>query len=214
MGGGTLSIGSLTNADGLANVSDVLIANGAVSNLGFGGVDVIDSLYIGGEPKAAGTWGSMSSAATNKTDRITGNAVLSVSTVGLLYGDYDANNIVDARDYVLWRNSVGTQSPWTNDRYTGTTIDDRQYTQWAEAFGAKMGPAPGGAHSRTGNRGAVDDRRDVWCRGAATFRPPSLVESKVYDRSLELPLAELWLARGVLFWRWRRTMFLGHQPAT
>ena len=61
--GGTLSI---TNAY-LSNSADVHVSTGAIFDLNFVGTNNIDLLYINGLPQVAGTWGSPTSAATNKS---------------------------------------------------------------------------------------------------------------------------------------------------
>lgn len=73
---GTLSI----SQPFLANTSDVTLSNGGVLALNFNGSDTVDEFYIDGTRQAAGTWGSATSAATNKTSRLTGAGLLSVTT--------------------------------------------------------------------------------------------------------------------------------------
>jgi hypothetical protein len=54
-----------------------------------------------------------------------------------LLGDYNGNEVVDAADYVAWRNSLNTAVP----QYTGadgsgnSTIDAADYTVWRQNFG-------------------------------------------------------------------------------
>ena len=59
-----------------------------------------------------------------------------------LTGDYNANGRVDAADYVLWRNSVGTTTVLPNDP-TGGTIGIAQYNAWRAHFGAGAGSGSG-----------------------------------------------------------------------
>jgi hypothetical protein len=51
-----------------------------------------------------------------------------------LAGDFNSNGIVDAADYVLWRNSVGTNAPLPNN-LVGGTIGVAQYDEWRAHFG-------------------------------------------------------------------------------
>ena len=51
-----------------------------------------------------------------------------------LPGDYDNNHIVDAADYILWRQNVGTNNVLLNDA-VGGMIDDDQYNQWRANYG-------------------------------------------------------------------------------
>ena len=69
--GGTLRFSSPTLADG----ADVYLAAGTVLDLTFAGADVIDSLFIGGESMAVGTWGAVGSGATFTTPLISGTGI-------------------------------------------------------------------------------------------------------------------------------------------
>ena len=74
--GGLLSISSAY----LADLSNVILANGTQMNLNFVGTDTINALYLGGVGQAAGTWGATGSAAMNINDTyFTGTGVLFVS---------------------------------------------------------------------------------------------------------------------------------------
>jgi autotransporter-associated beta strand protein len=76
--GGTLSF----SQTGLADTSAVRLASGGTMDLGFAGTDTIDKLFIDGAGMAAGTWGSPTSTATNKSPRFSGNGLLLVKTAG------------------------------------------------------------------------------------------------------------------------------------
>lgn len=71
---GTLSKTKKTFADS----ADVYLASTGTLNLAFSGGDAIDELYIDNALQAAGTWGSLTSTADNKTALITGNGILYV----------------------------------------------------------------------------------------------------------------------------------------
>ena len=64
----------------LANASTVTITAPGVLNLNYSGTDTVNALYFGLDQQASGTWGSLSSSATHKTARITGNGILNVTT--------------------------------------------------------------------------------------------------------------------------------------
>jgi hypothetical protein len=49
-------------------------------------------------------------------------------------GDYNRDGIVNAADYVVWRNNEGTNNPLPNDPIGGTVCQD-QYAQWRSHFG-------------------------------------------------------------------------------
>ncbi|MDB6070016.1 MAG: putative hemagglutinin-like (or adhesin-like) with a signal peptide and a putative in-like, partial [Verrucomicrobiales bacterium] len=72
--------GSLTLVTGsLADAADVRLTNGATLDLAFSGTDTIDQFYIDGLAQAPGSWGSLASTATNKTERITSDGILNVT---------------------------------------------------------------------------------------------------------------------------------------
>ena len=73
--GGTLSLGTAS----LAATSAVNLSTGTVLNLNFTGTNNITTLRINGLAQAPGTWGSLSSSATNKTALITGNGLLNIT---------------------------------------------------------------------------------------------------------------------------------------
>jgi hypothetical protein len=61
-----------------------------------------------------------------------------VTRAGGLTGDYNNDGAVDAADYTLWANALGTQTPLANDP-TGGTIGLAQYNQWVNNFGISGG---------------------------------------------------------------------------
>lgn len=52
-----------------------------------------------------------------------------------LTGDYNNNNVVDAADYILWREALVSQTPLANDPL-GLPINQNQYNQWRANFGS------------------------------------------------------------------------------
>jgi hypothetical protein len=67
-----------------------------------------------------------------------GSVTLSNFTPTGVPGDYNGNNIVDAADYVLWRNG----GPLLNDPTPG--VQPADYTFWRSRFGATSGSGSGG----------------------------------------------------------------------
>jgi hypothetical protein len=63
--------------------------------------------------------------------------LLVVSARGL-DGDYNEDGVVNAADYVVWRNNEGTANELPNDPLGGT-IGQAQYDQWATNFGIGLG---------------------------------------------------------------------------
>jgi autotransporter-associated beta strand protein len=131
--GGSLSITSPF----LADAADVTVGTGALLNLNFSGADTIDSLFLGGIPRAPGTWGGAGSGATNISPFLTGTGQLMVSTLGTapsLSGDYNGNGVVDAADYVMWRESLNQSVTLPNDLTPGT-VNQADYDVWRANFG-------------------------------------------------------------------------------
>lgn len=73
--GGTLSLPVASFAD----TADINLTTGVALNPNFTGTDTIDQLRINGLVQAPGTWGSLTSSATNKTALITGTGLLNVT---------------------------------------------------------------------------------------------------------------------------------------
>jgi autotransporter-associated beta strand protein len=83
VGEGTLSISQAVLADAAA----VSVGATAVLDLTHAATDTVDRFFIGGVEQVAGTWGSLTSTATNKTARITGTGLL-FATNGAAVGGY------------------------------------------------------------------------------------------------------------------------------
>jgi autotransporter-associated beta strand protein len=135
--GGTLRITSSF----LADVADVFIESGAIFNLEFAGDDVIDSLYLDGVPQSPGFYGASAMGAAF----FAGTGRLQVTTLGPelgIDGDFNNNGVVDAADYVLWRNG----GPLENDPTDGVQPED--YDIWRANFGLTAGA---GAVASVGN---------------------------------------------------------------
>jgi hypothetical protein len=109
----------------------VFISAGAILELDFGGDDVIDSLYLNGVPQAPGFYGASALGATV----FAGAGRLQVTTLGPplgIDGDFNNNGVVDAADYVLWRDG----GPLQNDPTPG--IQPADYDIWRANFGLSL----------------------------------------------------------------------------
>ncbi len=58
-----------------------------------------------------------------------------------LPGDYNENDIVDAADYTVWRNNLGSGTSLPNDDTAGVDLDD--YNRWKSNFGDVPGAGAG-----------------------------------------------------------------------
>jgi hypothetical protein len=66
-------------------------------------------------------------------------------TIRPLFGDYNNDGIVNAADYTVWRNNLGTSNVLQNDPIGGI-ISTAHYDQWKAHFGAAAGSgSPGGS---------------------------------------------------------------------
>ena len=63
-------------------------------------------------------------------------------------GDYNGNGVVDAADYTLWRDTLGSQLDLRADGNGDGTVDEADYVFWNDRFGNVIG---------TGSEGAVPE---------------------------------------------------------
>jgi fibronectin-binding autotransporter adhesin len=125
------------HAASLSDGADVYLSTGSTLDLSFLGMDVVDSLFVDGVSQLAGTWGSPTSAADHRSSLFAGDGVLQVTTfiAPPLPGDYNVDHVVDAADYTVWRDNLGTTAPLPNDPIGGE-IGIAQYDQWRQNFGS------------------------------------------------------------------------------
>lgn len=64
---------------------------------------------------------------------ITGQLVAKSTFATPLLGDYNSNGVVDAADYVVWQNNLGSATSLPNDDTSGVGVDD--YNRWRSKFG-------------------------------------------------------------------------------
>lgn len=76
------------------------------------------------------TNGSTTANARPRLVVLSGNVAVSVG----LTGDYNDNGVVDAADYVVWRNAQGSANALPNDPLGGT-VGQGQYDQWRANYG-------------------------------------------------------------------------------
>ncbi len=71
----------------------------------------------------------------------------SASQTSVLPGDYNGDHVVDAADYTVWRNLLGTNGPLPNESETLGHVTQEDYNVWKSHFGESIG---GGAGAITG----------------------------------------------------------------
>lgn len=64
----------------------------------------------------------------------------------ILLGDYNSNGVVDAADYVVWRDNLGSETNLIADANNNDIIDEGDYVLWRKNFGATSG-SPGSARA-------------------------------------------------------------------
>lgn len=101
---------------------------------------LIDDLRISSVALAAGTGSGVNELAWN--------APLQGLTPAGTPGDFNSSGVVDAADYTLWRDSLGSVSQLANDPIGGTVGQD-QYNLWKSSFG--QGSGAGGIGQLTNN---------------------------------------------------------------
>ena len=72
------------------------------------------------------------------------NLVLQVGGGGTLDGDYNSDGVVNAADYTLWADNLGTNNPLANDTIGGL-ITEAHYLQWKNNFGNAQSSGSGAA---------------------------------------------------------------------
>jgi hypothetical protein len=96
----------------------------------------------------------------------TNNVVLSVVTAGLP-GDYNQNGTVDAADYTVWRDNLGSGASLPNDDTPGVGQDD--YDRWKTNFGNVAAGSGVGSGSGAGSSAAVPEPATIGLLAWALF---------------------------------------------
>jgi hypothetical protein len=65
--------------------------------------------------------------------------ILRTATTPTLPGDYNGSGVVDAADYVVWRENEGSPNPLPNDNGIGGIISQAHYDLWRKNFGQAPG---------------------------------------------------------------------------
>lgn len=88
------------------------------------------------------------------TSQLYTQGIISLASAGLP-GDYNQNGTVDAADYNLWRDRLGSGTSLPNDDTAGVGPDD--YTRWKNNFGNSAGSGSSARSSTEGNVASVPE---------------------------------------------------------
>lgn len=77
------------------------------------------------------------------------DAAAAINRDALLAGDYNHDDKVDAADYVVWRNSVGSTTQLAADGSQNGVVDAADYVVWRNNFGLKYPASGAGLGSET-----------------------------------------------------------------
>lgn len=142
--GGVLQIASGV-ANAILDTATLSISGTGKVDLGASINELVAALSLGGMSQLGGTYGSSASAATNKLDQwFTGTGILTIPLASLL-GDFNSDGKVDAADYAVWRENLGTMTMLPNDNNLGTPIGQPHYDLWLSHFGSMSGSGSGAA---------------------------------------------------------------------
>ena len=72
---------------------------------------------------------------------LTGTASSVVVQLSMVVGDYNGDGIVDAADYTVWRDTLGSTTALQADGDNNGVIDADDYLVWASRFGASALPS-------------------------------------------------------------------------
>jgi T5SS/PEP-CTERM-associated repeat protein len=148
------------------NSYDQLLVSGSISLNGTLQVDKVNSF----EPSAGDAFdildggGISGTFSTIQLPLLTSGLVWDTSqlytsgmlrVIGNLPGDYNQNGAIDAGDYVLWRNNLGSPVSLPNDDTAGVGQDD--YNRWRGHFGQSAGGSGAMAGSLTSTAAGVPE---------------------------------------------------------
>jgi len=120
-------------------------------------------------------------------DVVGNNLVLRAGEVDPTSGDYNNDGVVNAADYTLWADSLGTDNPLLNDPIGGT-IGAGQYTQWKNNFG----------NTSSGSATAVPEPTGLVLLGLSVVVPCLWSRRRMMRFSSSLPVALVLIATAII----------------
>jgi hypothetical protein len=98
-------------------------------------------------------------------------------------GDYNQNSVVDAADYTVWRDTVGSSTDFRADGDESNTIDQADYIFWKNRFGNVV---RGGGFTMTGSSilrayGLLVGERT---KGVFTIGPDAMADIRIWDTTV------------------------------
>jgi hypothetical protein len=136
-----IASGMMTNVETITTIGNDL-AHSSGAQLEFdaaGNLYVANSGFVAGDPAGSGQLLQVFSPGGNTVATTTSGGVFSVQTgttpAGVL-GDYNNNGVVDAADYVVWRDNPASLQ---NEGTSPGVVDQEDYNFWRSRFGANAG---------------------------------------------------------------------------
>ena len=82
-----------------------------------------------------------------------GANIVTIQVIAGLWGDYNGNGVVDAADYVVWRNTLGAGvAAFSGADGSGNgLVDQADYDLWRSRFGTVLGPGAGSGAGASAN---------------------------------------------------------------
>jgi hypothetical protein len=120
----TVHVGGVFQPPQIGDSFTVLTAVGGLNSTEFDGV--LTSLHGGLEYDWDATYNPSS-------------VVIELASIAGLLGDYNGDGTVNAADYTVWRNTLGSMTNLAADGNLSGNIDADDYTVWKSNFGATLG---------------------------------------------------------------------------
>jgi hypothetical protein len=154
------------------------------------GNPIVNALRVGSVDKThsggANHYGKLT-ISSGATLGVIGSNTISIGRENQSYypvaGDYNENTIVDAADYVLWRDTVGSSTDFRADGDGNNVIDQGDYDYWKARFGNKVrgGEVDVTSGSTLNANGILVGERT---RGILAIDATSTVNSRIWDTTV------------------------------